>query len=257
MVTLKVLLGFSLLSAGLVSGTNPLSSYEVLLSWKSLDFKWPAPQTRDRLLQTKEYIPGNNVITGIKVQGSRIFVTVPRWRVGVPSTLNVVDLNQTVGPVGAPFLVPYPNWDMQQIGNCNAFQYVQSMEIDRWGRMWVVDVGRINIFKSKETKCKAKIVLVDLENDEVIHKYEFPEEVVNPQTNFLNDVVVECQGEGDKDCFAYISDAKDAKLVVYNLKEGRSWFVKHDSMKADPDAVTMDILGKDSFIVCERPPILN
>lgn len=77
-----------------------------------------------------------------------------------------------------PLLNPYPSWEMNQIGNCDAFQYVQSMEIDQFGRMWVVDVGRVDIFKPNRTndddKCPPKLVLFELTTGEIIRKYEFP-----------------------------------------------------------------------------------
>lgn len=37
---------------------------------------------------------------------------------------------------------------MQEIGNASALQFVQSMEIDSRGWMWIIDVGRLNILAS-------------------------------------------------------------------------------------------------------------
>ncbi|CAL8145826.1 unnamed protein product [Orchesella dallaii] len=227
---------------------GPLSSYEVLFSWKEIDFQFPSPEVRDELLSSKKFIRPNNIVTGIKVFGNRIFLTVPRWRDGVPSTLNYVVYNGT-GDFTSSLLIPYPTWEMQEVGNCNSLQYVQSMEIDQFGRMWIVDVGRVNIFSTTpDNRCPPKLLLVDLAKDEIIKRYEFPDNVVSQQTNFLNDIAVGCK---DKEkCWAYISDAKDGKLVVYNLEENRSWYVHHKTMMADPGASVIPILdGNYTFNV--------
>lgn len=235
---------------GVVHCQNPLSSYEVLAAWKQLDYQFPSAQTRNRLLQTKEFIPENNVITGIKVYGNRVYLTVPRWRFGIPSTLNYIESNQTKGDDGSPLsplLVPFPSWEMQEIGNCSSLQYIQSMEIDQWGRMWIVDVGRINIFHPTEAQnnCPAKLLIVDLNTNQVVHNYTFPANVVSPTNNFLNDIVVACGDEQDRSkCYAYITDARDSKLVIFNLKEDRAWFVHHKTMKFDPEATNIPILGE-------------
>lgn len=44
---------------------------------------------------------------------------------------------------GKPLLQPYPSWEMQTINNYSALQYVQSMEVDTQGRMWILDTGRV------------------------------------------------------------------------------------------------------------------
>ena len=49
-------------------------------------------------------------------------------------------------------LQPFPDWEMQEIGNPSALQYVQSMEIDLSGKMWIVDVGRLNILEADPSK---------------------------------------------------------------------------------------------------------
>jgi len=251
---MKLYLGLLLLSSvTLVFGTNPLAYYKVVYGWNQIDYKFPSNQTRNRLLAAKEFIPENNVITGLKIKGQRMFLTVPRWRQGIPSSLNYVDfVPETVGKMkgpeinqetpNGPLLIPYPSWEMNQLGNCNAFQYIQSMEIDQFGRMWVVDVGRVHIFTEPDNKCPPKLVIIDLETDEVILRYDFPANVVNPMSNFLNDIAVGCVLKDE--CFAYMSDALDSKIVVYDMKDNRSWFVHHSSMKIDPEAVIIPILGK-------------
>jgi hypothetical protein len=56
------------------------SDYQVVFGWKQLDFAFPSPAHRQAAIEEEEFIPKNNVITGIKVSGDRIFLTVPRWR---------------------------------------------------------------------------------------------------------------------------------------------------------------------------------
>ncbi|CAL8145838.1 unnamed protein product [Orchesella dallaii] len=211
-----------------------LLPHEVVFSVNVIDYKFPSSETRDTLLDSGEFIPKNNVITGIKVFEDRIFLTVPRWREGVPSTLNYIELNEAGNTSSRSPLIPYPSWEFQEIGNCSSLQYVQSMEIDQFGRMWVVDVGRVNIFTNPDNSCPPKLLLIDLKTDKILKQYVFPNNVVSYTINFLNDIVVGCT---EKDsCWAYITDAFDAKLVIYNLEENRSWFVTHETMLANPDS---------------------
>ena len=235
---------------GAPSSANPLVSYDVVYSWKQVDFQFPSEQNREELIASKEFIPSNNVIAGIKVYGENVFLTVPRWKSGVPATLVRLPyksngaVEASKGVKDGPKLIPYPSWELNELGNCSAFQYVQSMEIDQHDRMWVVDVGRVNILEesSSENTCPPKLVLINLKTNEILFTYEFPENVVDRETSFLNDVVVGCKSE--QDCTAYISDAGDAKIVVYNLAANSSWFVTHSSMEADPEASAIETSGK-------------
>jgi hypothetical protein len=85
----------------------------------------------------------NNIIAGVKVDISgSVYVTVPRWATGVPSTLNklVPDPFSKNGMI----LSPYPSWDF----NTDILRNCQSMTIDSHGRMWIIEVGRENFFDS-------------------------------------------------------------------------------------------------------------
>jgi hypothetical protein len=123
---------------------------------------------------------------------------------------------------------------------------VQSLEIDLYGRLWAIDAGRVNFFGNISTeadfKCPPKLVLLDLTNNgAILRVHMFPNNVVAPRTNFLNDIVVACFSK--ENCHAYIPDAYDSKIVIYDYAKDISYFVTHSSMKADPIITNFIILG--------------
>lgn len=127
---------------------------------------------------------------------------------------------------------------MQEIGNCDALQFVQSFEISPDGVMWIIDVGRQFDVNSASTDgpadgCPAKLVLLDLNSNAIVRTHVFPDSVVDRKTNFLNDVVVDLS-DPDR-VFAYISNAFDGAIVVYDFANDKSWSVKHESTAFDPD----------------------
>jgi hypothetical protein len=173
--------------------------------------------------------PANNVITGLKYWKGTYYVSVPRWQDGVPSTLNTIE----TAPSGVNNLLkPYPSCAMNKIGDSTAFQYVQSMEIDTQGRMWVIDVGRINIFNNSLSAEPAslavapKIVIIDLESGQVLRSTELPDSHVSHRWNFLNDIVIdEVHIPLEADMVAYLSDtmyneANEGAIHVYDYNSG-------------------------------------
>ena len=50
--------------------------------------------------------------------------------------------------------------------------------------------------------------------------------------SFLNDIVVDPDDE-----FAFISDSKAGKIVVYSLQDDSSWNIEHSYMKANPKVI--------------------
>ena len=61
---------------------------------------------------------------------------------------------------------PYPSWEMQTIGDCSSFQFIQSMEIDPNGRMWMADNGYVG--KTRNPLCPPKMYIIDLERGRII-----------------------------------------------------------------------------------------
>lgn len=69
--------------------------------------------------------------------------TIPRMLPGSPATLGYIVAPDNNGRTD-PEIEPYPNWAMNQIGNCSALQFVQGIAIDARGILWAVDSGRVN-----------------------------------------------------------------------------------------------------------------
>lgn len=60
------------------------------------------------------FIPANNVPMGADHYNGLVFITVPRRRPGIPSTLNYVDLIQK-SRNKSPLLKPYPDIEMNAL----------------------------------------------------------------------------------------------------------------------------------------------
>ena len=108
-----------------------------------IDYLWDDSHSKADYVSRGAFVLAKNEIAGIKsVPGKaneEVFVTVPRWLAGVPSTLNKVSLKAGTsggggGPVLNPVLTPWPSWEANEIGDCSALQYLQSMEIDNDGQ---------------------------------------------------------------------------------------------------------------------------
>jgi hypothetical protein len=163
---------------------------------------------RAEYLHNGWFIPENCALTGVKSHNSILFVSVPRWRHGVPSTLN------TVTPDGK--LQPWPSWALQNTSSYSNLWYVQSMEVDSTaGVMWVLDVGRLNIFDTNPALVvngPPKLLAFDIASKTLLSTFVFPNDVAPYENSFLNDLVIDRTNS-----FIYITDAiGDGALVVYS-----------------------------------------
>lgn len=207
-----------------------------------MDFVWDSPYARQSALNLGAYIPENCPMTGLKVCGpevsehcatEEVFVTIPRWKHGVPSTLNKV----VTGDNNAPLLWPWPSKAMNDPNNCDSLQFVQSMEIDPEGVMWVVDVGRKYwVDGDADNTCPPKMVLIDVPTGEVLDRYVFPNEHAPHDGAYLNDLVIDVPRQ-----IAYISstgnNASDlGSIVVYDRNSRTSRRFEDRSTHAEQGA---------------------
>ncbi|KAG8232183.1 hypothetical protein J437_LFUL012180, partial [Ladona fulva] len=229
-------------------------NFEVVYQWILLDYDWESQEQKEEAIESGEFDPKNNTISGIKIWKDRVFVSTPRLLSGVPSTINWLQYpaKKEKNPQTKP-LIPFPNWEMQKVGNCSAIQNVQSMEIDTTGRMWVLDVGsKYLLTPTPNTECRPKLLIYDLNEDadELLHVHVFSEEVASEQS-FLNDLVLDINEErGHTQTFAYIADSgMPGGIVVYHFENDTTWRVEDNkTMNADPDAVEAKVGDKEAML---------
>lgn len=215
-----------------------------LASWTSqgIDYVWDATHTRQDYLATGDYQPNFNNMAGIKIKpgstpkATTVYISVPRWFPGVPSTLNQIVLDQTAlvnekTPLNVP-LKPFPSWEANAIGgDCSGMQYVQSMEIDNQGFMWIIDTGRINIFhETVDNSCPPKLLILDTATGEMVDEpYIFPDNIAWHNSTHLNDLVIDNVNQ-----VAYITDSSaNAGLIVYDRTKRQSRRFESETMYPD------------------------
>lgn len=117
--------------------------FRVVYEWTTVGFAYNNDVDRANAIYSNHYIPRNNIISDVKAFANRLYLTLPRMQPGVPATLGWVIAPNNNGRTD-PEIEPYPSWEMNEIGNCSALQFVQGIAIDSDGIMWVVDSGRID-----------------------------------------------------------------------------------------------------------------
>ena len=241
-------------SSSSASRSPPIPIMSIVAQFTKINYKWDADHVALKYIANGDYVEKNNVITGIKILqqknnggSKRVFLTVPRWLPGVPSTLNYVDLNLDEITSGNAVedlpLNPWPSWEWNKVGDCSKLQYVQSMEIDANGLMWIIDVGRRNILlPTSVNQCPPKLIVLDSKTGlppSGEQAYVFPSEVASYTKSFLNDIVIDTKGN-----VAYISDAGTGAIVVYDRTLRKSRRFTDPTMDADP-TIDWTIDGKN------------
>nr|XP_033340389.1 major royal jelly protein 1-like [Megalopta genalis] len=231
-----------ILLAGFCSvGTGALT-LQTIYEWSFLDFA--LPYDAELLSQIR---PQNVVPTGIAVGSDRIFVSIPRLRAGVPSTLNYIPRNITGS---SPQLHAYPSWDWHAAGkgylNCSQLISVYRSVIDKCNRLWILDSGIMTSIDDFTPACTPKLLIFDLQTDQLLRMYVFPREVLRPNTLLTNMVIDDASATSCDDVFLYISDTAGPGLVVFDSARDRSWRLTHASMYPDPN-FSMYRIGNDMF----------
>lgn len=116
--------------------------FRVVYEWSTIGFAYRSDVERANAIYLNSYIPRNNLISDVKAFANRLYLTMPRMLPGVPATLGWIVSPNNNGRTD-PEIEPFPSWEMNEIGNCSALQFVQGIAIDTDGIMWVVDSGRV------------------------------------------------------------------------------------------------------------------
>lgn len=57
-----------------------------------MDFNYPNAAARANAIASGAFIPENVIPVGLEVYKTRLFMTLPRWRTGVPASLVYIDM---------------------------------------------------------------------------------------------------------------------------------------------------------------------
>lgn len=213
----------------------------VAYQWNEIDFEYRNARDREEAINDKSFIPGHVVPVGLEVYKTRLFITLPRWKSGVPASLAYIDINDNT--TMSPKLKPYPSWGAHQQGISGEPPEIVSpfrVRADRCGRLWVLDTGVDDILGDTKQLTQTQLLIYDLHNDNLLRRYPFPSDQTKKESFFAN-IAVE-----DADCddtYAYSGDLGAPGLVVYSWKMQDSWRVTHHYFHPDPLAGNYTIAG--------------
>lgn len=213
----------------------------VAYQWSQIDFEFPSEAARSSAIASGDYIAENVIPVGLEVYKRRLFLTLPRWKAGIPASLAYININETSSQ--SPKLRPYPSWNAHiQMAEGEAPEIVSPFRIrsDRCGRLWVLDTGVAELLGAAKSLAPTSLLVYDLHNDNLLRRYKFPKDHVKEDSFYAN-LAVE-----DSDCddtYAYAADLGAPGLVVYSWKSQESWRVKHHFFHPDPLSGNYTITG--------------
>lgn len=157
---------------------------------------------------------------------------------GVPITLGKVIVDENNNSL----IQAYPSFEYQTLGDQSKFQFIQSMEIDTRGWMWILDVGRLNLLSdpSIQTSGIPKMIIWDINNNCSVREFIFPDDVMPYASSWANDIVVDVTNGK-----AYISDTwANGGIVVYDFTRNEARRFDGPSLHPDPN-MNININGRD------------
>lgn len=83
----------NLMSVLLLAATIVADHLKVEYEWKQIDFLYPSVEERQAAIASMNFIQENVIPVGLEVYKNRLFITLPRWKKGVPASLAYIDLN--------------------------------------------------------------------------------------------------------------------------------------------------------------------
>lgn len=204
----------------------------------------PTVVDRQRAILSGDFVPINAVPLGVDRWRNRLFVTMPRWKNGIPASLATLSLPAIER---SPPMRPYPSWDWHANPealnpDCTRLMSVYRIWVDECERLWVLDAGVVNATIQINPVCPPKIVVFDLRNDQPLFSYELPPDQVK-QDSLHSNMIVDIRNGRCQDAHAYISDVWRFGITVFSLAKGRSWRTTNHLYFPNPDAADFTVNG--------------
>ncbi|CAK1584869.1 unnamed protein product [Parnassius mnemosyne] len=216
--------------------------------WKVIDFAWHG-EHKQAALASGAYIPENNMPTGLARWRDKLFITIPRWKRGVPSSLNYVYVN---GSQQQP-LIPYPSWgdafisdDACCVSTNSTVVSAFRIHVDKCDRLWVVDNGVTDMYNHVQQIAPPAILIFDLKRHSLKHKHFFSDEVLRDSSVFTN-IVVDIVDQDCNNAYAYIADMGSGALMVYDLRNDMTWRIESPLFQHQQNASVYKVGGVEFF----------
>lgn len=179
---------------------------------------------------------------GVDVFRNRIFLTLPRWKSGVPFSLGWLPYP----PVEAsPAVRAYPSFEAHSPvaqPDCYRLMSVYRLAIDECDRLWIIDAGVVNATILPNPVCPPKIVVIDLKTDQTLLTYEIPADLVREGSLHTN-ILVDIRNGQCADAHAYVTDVWRNGILVFSLAKLRSWRTTNHLYLPNPDASDYNLHG--------------
>lgn len=228
-----------------------LGSLREVFGWKQLDFDFPSDEARQTALRSGYFIPGNSQPIDVQSIGDRVFLTMPRWKEGIPATLATVPASppECVGAAScSPLLTPYPDWSWNSGDkSCEGLTSVFRINVDKCGRLWVLDSGAVSILSpdGRKALCPPQLLSFDLTTNQLIRKYTFPKAALKTDSLLIT-VALDTVNTANncQHTYAYSADVTTYALVVTDTKRGNSWRVENRLFYPYPNWGKFDVAGE-------------
>lgn len=136
----------------------------------------PSSQSELAPLATFEQMP-----SGVALWGERVFLSFPRWSSGdAPTVAEWVNGELVAFPSSAA---------NDHTAGSAAMHSVNGLHVDRHGRLWMLDNGRVDL--GAAIAGSPKVVVWDLQRNEEAFRIEFDESIAPLAGSFLNDLAVD------------------------------------------------------------------
>lgn len=182
-------------------------------TWDLSDFSfaWPCQATKNVYERTDRYIPENIIATRGQMDGNFLYLCMPRFKHGVPSTLVKAVRNSCCS---LPTLVPFPNLSLQEEGNCDALQSAVDIFLDHCGILWILDTGIVGTMEIPTRKCPPKVMAISVKSGKILHQICLDR--FTTSSSRLQYLVVD--HSSDTDCRLYLSDAARRSIIIYDVQ---------------------------------------
>ncbi len=212
-------------------------SLTLIFKWNTLDYDWSDKEHRSRYINESKYISTNSFVRDFKIWAQWAYLTVPRWKIGIPATLVRIPLATTFLPA-SPELQPYPTWSLQMLNDCFALQSVHTIDIDSEGKLWVLDSGLVEELGENRSVCPPKLLVIDLQTNFIIKHATIPAEVR------LNGSVLTTMALEREKQVVFIADSNyyESGIVVYNVTSDTFRRFSCEQLNPDEDSANINYI---------------